>query len=494
MTTAVKGVRPNNLMGLLIVGAALLTGCPSPVVLLPSGCVPGAQATCGCPGGASSVQVCAADRTFGPCQCGSDGGLDSAASDAGDAGTTTPETGTVDVGAVDVSTVETGALDTGVADTNTEDLGSPVDGGSAMDRDAGPSPDVGQSTDLPATSDLATPVPVNAAAVIRAMGTGFNLGNTFDLQQHSTDPAQIRPIIDLYFNAGMRHVRLPVTWMEGFGGNPIADAAGNINLRHPRFLQMVSVLDYALSRGMYVIINTHHEFWLKDTYDGAAIYNTRFTNLWTNIARFFEGRPSQLIFEVLNEPERAFGDWSGGANPFDASAQALTRQVNQVGYAAIRATGGNNSTRIVLVMPNGQGNQSLIDEIYPNRPSLPGGGSDPYVAISVHTYDPWGFCGQDGNNAAWPGSAFIRSAVDTVAAHSRTLGVAVHYGEFGVGRLTDTGERNTPVVREYYRAMRTEVLSRGMSPTVWDDRGWFATTNASGTRFLYDIIPSMMAP
>ena len=67
--------------------------------------------------------------------------------------------------------------------------------------------------------DIITPViepsVIKASSVIDSMGTGFNLGNTFDLASHSTIPETIYKIIDLYYNAGMRHIRIPVTWMEG---------------------------------------------------------------------------------------------------------------------------------------------------------------------------------------------------------------------------------------------------------------------------------------
>ncbi len=333
--------------------------------------------------------------------------------------------------------------------------------------------------------------------MIKAMGAGFNLGNTFDLAQHNTDPATLRPIIDLYYRTGFRHVRIPITWMEGFSGNTLAGSQGQINLTHPRLLQAISVVDYALSLGMYVIINTHHEHWLKSHYDGSDAYDATFARLWTQIAEIFKSRSSKLIFEVLNEPERAFGDYNGGASPIDPVAQGFTREINEVGYRAIRATGGANSTRLVLVMPNAQGNSSLIDELYPTKESLPGAGADPFVGLSVHTYDPWDFCGQTGSNRAWPGSTSIRAAIQAVAAHGQKIGTPIHFGEFGVGRATNQTERNTEIVREYYRTTAQTVLSYGMAPTVWDDRGWFGLVEADGAgsyRFLYNIAPSMIAP
>jgi endoglucanase len=336
-----------------------------------------------------------------------------------------------------------------------------------------------------------------ASSVILSMGTGFNLGNTFDLAQNPTTPESIQPIIDLYYNAGLRHVRIPVTWREGFSGNTIANTSGTVNYLHPRFLQLKAVIDYSLQKKMYVVLNTHHEHWLKDNYDGSALHDSIFTNLWRGIANYYKDYSDHLIFEILNEPDGVFGDWNGGPTPNDPIALALTRNINYVGYKAIRETGGKNATRIIMVSTNGQGNQSQIEEVYPNKASLPGGGSDQYLAIQVHTYDPWSFCGENGSNAAWPGSNSLISAVGKVSIHSKLLGVPINYGELGVGRASNIAERNTDIVREYYRTMRLIALNEKMSITYWDDRGWFGliTKDGSGTySFLFNIIPSVMAP
>lgn len=34
------------------------------------------------------------------------------------------------------------------------------------------------------------------------------------------------------------------------------------------------------------------------------------------------------------------------------------------------------------------GNQKWIEEVYPSKETLPGGGAYSYIAIQVHTYDP----------------------------------------------------------------------------------------------------------
>jgi endoglucanase len=347
-------------------------------------------------------------------------------------------------------------------------------------------------TSIPAINTNAT----TAKEIIGDMGGGFNLGNVFDNGINASTPSTNKAIIDLYYGAGMRHVRIPTTWMDGFSSN-LADANGNVNITHPRFLELKEIIDYALGKKMYVVLNTHHERWLKNNYDGSANYDTKFAKLWNNIATIFKDYPKQLLFEVLNEPEGKLGQWSGGGYPTPTGSQQLewTRQVNKVGYDAIRATGGNNLTRVIMVAPNGQGNQGMIEEVYPTKVSLPGGGSDNYLAIQVHSYDPWAFCGQTGTLAAFPGNSTIENGIKKVGVHSLLLDVPINYGEFGVGRQSNTAERNTEIVRGYYKVFSSTCKAQNMSFTPWDDRGWFGLISGSGTNytFLNNIVPTMMA-
>jgi endoglucanase len=166
--------------------------------------------------------------------------------------------------------------------------------------------------------------------------------------------------------------------------------------------------------------------------------------------------------------------------------------VNEVGYQAIRETGGMNASRVIMIATNGQGNEVMIEEVYPGKSSLPGDGKDPYLVIQVHSYNPWAFCGQTGSNSAWPGTASVEQAIKKVGTHSRLLDVPVNYGEFGVGRDANAAERNTDLVRGYYKTFAQTTLGEDMSYSVWDDRGWFGLINSSGTSFTNNIVPFML--
>ncbi len=353
------------------------------------------------------------------------------------------------------------------------------DSGNDADQDPEPEPE-------PAPAGMV------AADVIKEMGPGFNLGNTFDNGINTTTLEAVKPLIDTYYTAGMKHIRIPVTWMDRFNDN-LADENGNINTENARFKELVKVIDYVLRLELYVVINTHHEHWLKDFYDGSASFDDRFANLWTEIATYFKDYPNKLIFEVLNEPEGKLGEYGNEwPSPNSALALSYTRNVNNVGYEAIRATGGLNETRIVMVSPNGQGNEANIDEVYPVKASLPGGGDDPYLSIQVHSYNPWSFCGQTGSNSNFPGSGAIEGRIKTVADHAELLGVPINYGEFGVGRDANAAERNTDLVRGYYKTFANTTLSENMSYSVWDDRGWFGLVTGDGSAFVHDIVPTML--
>ncbi len=334
-----------------------------------------------------------------------------------------------------------------------------------------------------------------AKTVIQAMGVGFNLGNTFDLKANSATFADAKKVIDLYRSAGAKHIRIPITWMDMFEGDNLADEKGNLKKSHPRLAELRKIVGYCTTKNLYVILNTHHEHWLKKSYDGSAKFDSAFSNLWTGIANQFENSSSHVVFEVLNEPEGKMGDWSGPVKPFDQQAIALTRRINEIGYAAIRKTGGNNTKRTVLIMPNGQGNHNMLQPDYPDRSFLPGKGKDPFLGVSVHTYDPWPFCGQDGSNAKWPGEAAIVEPIQKVIRHAQSLGVGIHYGEFGVGRDKDQSLRNSPEAKAFYQAVKKTVVGAGGSVTPWDDRGWFGLIQPSGSgyQFKFNLFPEMVS-
>eukprot|EP00928_Gymnodinium_smaydae_P031614 TRINITY_DN2314_c0_g2_i7.p2 TRINITY_DN2314_c0_g2~~TRINITY_DN2314_c0_g2_i7.p2 ORF type:complete len:357 (-),score=50.02 TRINITY_DN2314_c0_g2_i7:99-1169(-) len=321
-----------------------------------------------------------------------------------------------------------------------------------------------------------------ASDAVRQMGVGINLGQTYDAHSsgQSKSTQRSRQLIDLFQSGGFKHVRIPVTW-------------GNSFRRHGSgFVSNVTdSVDHALRKGLWVMINTHHEHWLKDHYDGSKRFDDMFYKLWVDIATHFKSKSYKLVYEVLNEPESKFGCWAKGTNPNDGRAKDWTRRINKVGYDAIRSV---DPKRVVFVSPNAQGNSHQLAAVYGNKGMLPGGGGDPHVAVTVHTYDPWNCNGQTGTNAQCGSEQEVRNRVGgyvgMVSGWSGSNGVPVHWGEYGLGRQNNPSERNTNLCRGYYEEATRKMVQAGHSPCVWDDQGWFAVTQ--GNRWVYGIKDAIM--
>lgn len=58
------------------------------------------------------------------------------------------------------------------------------------------------------------------------------------------------------------------------------------------------VVDWGLERDLFVILNAHHDDWLKRDYDNPTL-QARFDSLWSQIATRFQDKPDRLLFEML---------------------------------------------------------------------------------------------------------------------------------------------------------------------------------------------------
>jgi endoglucanase len=314
------------------------------------------------------------------------------------------------------------------------------------------------------------------ASDLRELGAGFNLGNRFDTRTNSIDfDSSVKRAIDDFRGKGFGHVRIPVTWIPPSGRYKL--------VTDPYFVQQLTkAVKYAASLGLRVIVDAHHEGWLKDRFDGSAPLKTRFQQLWTDIARLFaDVSDDSLVFQILNEP---------GSN-FDV---AETRLVNQWGYDAVRAV---TKTRCVLVQGNDMGSCFGGKAVYPTASTLPGGGTDARVAVSVHCYGPPEFALESGSNAIFTDAAAVAASVENRFKQMRKWiaksgGMkALVWDEFGVGAKDDQNRRGDPRVREFYYQTARKCAAEGWPCTVWCDQGWFCVRKESG-EFVYGLADALL--
>ena len=240
---------------------------------------------------------------------------------------------------------------------------------------------------------------------------GFNIGNTLDAWRNSgtdyfsgEDVSWGNPRINQEFingikAAGFDIVRIPITWM-GFIGPP------NDYHISESFLKRVSdVAGYAHNAGLKVIINLHHDG-VSDNSNGVPkdngwlTINTarkdeagyqkvtfEFARVWRQIALYFKNHGDWLIFEPFNELHDGGWGWSPDFKSNPKQQIDITNKWNQVFTDTVRATGGNNATRY-LVIP---GYNTMRAVILSDMFALPDDPAPSRQIVSFHYYDPYEF-------------------------------------------------------------------------------------------------------
>lgn len=334
------------------------------------------------------------------------------------------------------------------------------------------------------------------------MKAGANIGQRYEAVQQSRDPEKVYNILTALYNKGFRCVRIPVTW------RPAGATQDLFELNSPVLDQLTRVVDRALLLGFWVIINTHHEDWLNDKFDGGNYWSDKFRALWVKIASHFRDRSFKLMFEIFNEPHGVFGDYRpGGLDPNLPRCLELTRKINQIGYEAVRSV---NLSRIILLQPNAQGNIEQAPRVYPTADLLPGGGKDRWLCVTIHSYDMWSLCGPNGSDSVYSsranpiealrqdingGVSRLKMWYDKITVAAPTLGL--HMGEIGVGRV-DPSRRNTDLIREYYRFWGKRLREEGIALCCWCDGPWaqFAmigtADNGATITFPYGLVDAFL--
>ena len=316
---------------------------------------------------------------------------------------------------------------------------------------------------------------ISAAELIAEMGTGWNLGNTMDSEEGGEtgwgNPVTTKEMIDEVHRAGFDTLRIPTTWKNSMGGAP------DYTVDSEWLKRLEEIVGYALENDMYVIINTHHDTdWIKPQYEDVENVKVQLAALWTQIAEYFKDYGDHLIFEGLNEPRIVGGanEWNGGTE----EGRDCLNQLNDVFVKTVRATGGNNETRTLLIttfaaQPAASGVSAL---------TVP---DDKYVGVSIHAYTPYRFTydsvGESWNTAVFDGSC--ASEIDSLFAGLNeafiSKGIPVIITEYGsVSKMIDKTWyiTNTEEVAKWAKHYVSAAEQYGI-PCVWWDNGYHKSGN-----------------
>lgn len=322
----------------------------------------------------------------------------------------------------------------------------------------------GQSTRPAPTADTPTaPVPHNGAMdAVAAMQPGTNIGNSLDAIPDETswgNPPITKALLDKIRSQGFHSVRIPVTW----DAHSSASAPYTID---PAFLARVKqVVDWALSDGLYVEINLHHDSWewianMATDHDNVL---ARYDALWTQIAAEFKNEPRRLLFESVNEPQFY--------NATDAQKTQFMSELNTAFFDIVRRSGGRNATRL-LVLPTlgATPDQTLMDNLAAEMTTL----NDHNLIATVHYYSFWPFSVNIAGYTTF-NAAVQQDMIDTFGRMYNTFiakGIPVYLGEYGLLNYPDYTNPNNIVepgeALKYFEMLGYEARINHVTTSLWD--------------------------
>lgn len=337
----------------------------------------------------------------------------------------------------------------------------------------------------------------DAVPLAEKMYAGWNLGNSLESTGGETawgNPATSAAIIAMVKAAGFNAVRIPVAW-----NGHLSDAA-TYTIDATWMARVKQVVDYVTQEGMYAIVNIHWDGgWLENNITTAkeAAVTAEQKALWKQIAICFRDYDEHLLFAACNEP-----------NVSDATGMAVLKNYEQTFVDAVRATGGRNAWRNLIV----QGPSADIEKTC-QLMTMPSDTRSNRMMLEVHYYSPWQFCGLEkdeswGNMAYFWGSQNNQSNIDGVNRNSTwgdetymkgefakmktqfvDKGYPVILGEYGAMRrtmaTTALQTAHDTSVAEFIGAVTKNAKTYGMVPFVWDMNGAMSLFNRGSLTVRY---------
>ena len=330
-------------------------------------------------------------------------------------------------------------------------------------------------------------IPDNAAmAFLRRMGVGWNLGNTFDawrdgggdemsIEAYWCGVYTTEAMIEAVHAAGFSTIRVPVSWHNH------VDA--DFTLSAPWLDRVQQVVDWAVARDMTVILNIHHDESPDFFYPSEACYamSERYVRrVWEQLAGRFRDYGEQLVFESLNEPRQKGTDWEWWLdenNPDCREAADCINRLNQLFVDTVRASGGENAHRYLMVPGYDAAPHGALSELF----VLPTDAADNRIIVSVHAYTPYSFALQDEGGtdsftlATGAQTGEIGTFMNDLYHRYIANGIPVVIGEFGARDKNG----NTQSRVDYAAWYAFSAKARGI-PCCWWDNNVFT---GSGERF-----------
>ncbi|MCM1522726.1 MAG: glycoside hydrolase family 5 protein [Muribaculaceae bacterium] len=331
----------------------------------------------------------------------------------------------------------------------------------------------------------------NAQSAVNNFRIGWNLGNTLD--SNSGDPQNMwieawtdatptdfetawgqpvatRELIHMFKMAGFNAIRVPVTWYPHMGNTvalckvtpPTWDVSKWEGYEvDPAWMARVrEVVNYVIDEDMYCILNVHHDTgaenaaWLIADPEVYEKQKARFESLWTQIATEFRDYDQRLVFQGYNEMLDKYDSWcfatyNTSSKYIKADAEAAYDAINKFAQSfvnAVRATGGNNAQRNLIVNTYGSCNGSGTWNQHLDEPLInlkrPTDTATDHIIFDVHSY----FDVANLNSA----KKDVDAVISDVNKYLKPKGAPVIFSEWGTTSDIDKYRTNLCEYAHYY--------------------------------------------
>lgn len=265
---------------------------------------------------------------------------------------------------------------------------------------------------------------------------GWNIGNTLEAIGGETawgNPKVTGDYIQKIKGLGFNAIRIPCAWDQ------YIENAATYKIKDSWLERVNEVVGHCVANDMYAIVNIHWDGgWLENncTTDKQEENNKKQKALWTQIANKLNHYDEHLLFAGCNEP-----------NVDNAEKMAVLKSYLQTFIDAVRATGGNNAVRNLIV----QGPNTDIDMTNNLFGDLPTDIVANRMMAEVHYYNPWTFCGLT-QDESWGKMAYFWGA----------------YAVSGSDRNATSGDETE--MKALFAKMKTQFVDKGI-PVILGEYG-----------------------
>ncbi len=310
---------------------------------------------------------------------------------------------------------------------------------------------------------------------------GWNIGNTLEAIGGETswgNPLVTNELIQTIKANGFDAVRIPAAW-DQYANQQTAKID---SLWLDRVKQVVT---YCVQNNLYVVVNIHWDGgWLENNVTPAkqTANIAKQKAFWQQIATHLRDVDEHLLFASANEP-----------NVETAEQMAVLNQYHQTFVDAVRATGGKNAHRVLIV----QGPGTDIERTNTLWTKMPIDTVANKLMAEVHFYTPYNFALMQKDeswgkqfyywgtgfhsttdterNPTWGEEATVTQLFGLMKKQFVDKGIPVILGEYAAMRRTNlTGDSLALHLasRAYYlKYVTQQALANGLNPFYWDAGG-----------------------